>query len=106
MRATYLALCAAFAGLACGACPFSELKRSGVLSEDDIAQFEAVKRNPKAAEALVKAHQAEKREAAAEPNPASIVGPILNGVLDLPLGGGLRKCPIPQVVYAPHLTLQ
>ena len=89
MRATYLVLSTAFAGLACGACPFAELKRSGVLSEDDIAKFEAVKRNPKAAEALFKAHQAEKRE----PGPQSgIIGPILNGTLDLPNGGGLRKC--------------
>ncbi|MCJ1449873.1 hypothetical protein MMC28_000201 [Mycoblastus sanguinarius] len=86
MRATYLVLSTAFAGLACGACPFAELKRSGVLSEDDIAKFEAVKRNPKAAEALFKAHQAEKRE----PGPQSgIIGPILNGTLDLPNGGGL-----------------
>ena len=64
MRATYLLLSAAFAGLSYGACPFAELRRSGVLSEDDIAKFEAVKRNPKPAETLFNAHQAEKREPA------------------------------------------
>ena len=88
MKATYLVLSAAFAILTYGACPFAELRRSGVLSEDDIAKFEAVKRNPKAAETLFKAHQAKKREPAPQPG---LIGPIVNGILDLPLGRGLRK---------------
>ena len=71
------------------------MKRSGLLSEEDVAKFEAVKRDPKAAEALFQAHQAEKREAAAEPEPAAggLIGPTLNGLLDLPFGGGLREAP-------------
>lgn len=88
MKAAYLVLSAAFAVLAYGACTFTELRRSGVPSEDDIAKFEAVKRNPKAAETLFKAHQAKKREPVPQPG---IIGPIVNGILDLPLGGGLRK---------------
>ena len=102
MRATYLVLSAAFAGLAYGACPFAELRRSGVLSEDDIAKFEAVKRDPKAAETLFKAHQAEKREPAPQ---SGIIGPIVNGILDLPYGGGLRKCFILPNSYARQLRL-
>ena len=67
------------------------MKRSGVLSEEDVAKFEAVKRDPKAAEELFQAHQAERREAAPEPADGGIIGPTLNGVLDLPYGGGLRE---------------
>ena len=102
MRATYLVLSAAFSGLAYGACPFAELRRSGVLSEDDIAKFEAVKRDPKAAEMLFKVHQAEKREPAPQ---SGIIGPIVNGILDLPYGGGLRKCFILPKSYARQLRL-
>ena len=102
MKATYLVLSAAFAGSAYGACPFAELKRSGVLSEDDIAKFEAIKRDPKAAEALFKAHQAEKREPAPQ---SGIVSPILNGVLDLPLGGSLREYFLLPKSYARQLRL-
>lgn len=67
------------------------MKRSGLLSEEDVAKFEAVKRDPKAAEELFQAHQAEKREAAPEPAAGGIIGPTLNGLLDLPFGGGLRE---------------
>ena len=102
MRATYLVLSTAFAGLAYGACPFAELKRSGFLSEDDIAKFEAVKRDPKAAETLFKAHQVEKREPAPQ---SGIIGPIVKGILDLPYGGGLRKCFIFPKSYARQLRL-
>ena len=102
MKATYFLLSAAFAGCAYGACPFAELRRSGFLSEDDIAKFEAVKRDPKAAEALLKAHQAEKREPAPQ---SCIIGPILNGVLDLPLGGGLREYFLLPNSYARQLRL-
>ncbi len=102
MKATYLVLNAAFAGLAYGACPFAELRRSGFLSEDDIAKFEAVKRDAKAAETLFKAHQAEKREPAPQ---SGIIGPIVNGILDLPYGGGLRKCSIYPNSYARQLRL-
>ena len=74
------------------ACPFEELHRAGVLSSDDAAKFEAVKRDPRAAEVLLKLHR---REAEPGPAPASqsggLIGPVVNGILDLPLGGGLCK---------------
>lgn len=71
------------------ACPLAEMKRSGVLSEADAAKFEAVKRDPKAAEELLKAHQARDAMPNAEPEPQ---GGLLGG--DLPLGGGLSNLPI------------
>ncbi|KAI9696140.1 MAG: hypothetical protein M1820_008281 [Bogoriella megaspora] len=73
------------------ACPFAELHKAGLLSPDDAAKFEAVKRDPAAAEILFQAHQAHRREAAPEPAPQNggLIGPIVDGVLDLPLGGGL-----------------
>ena len=73
------------------ACPFELLKRSGLLSEEDTAKFEAVKRDPKAAETLF---EARRRDA----NPqllSGLTGPISNGILDLPLGGGLCKSSYP-----------
>ena len=88
MKASLLALTAALAATSDAACPFELMKRSGILSDEDLAKFDAVKRNPEAAEALYQAH---KREAAPEPAPQGIIGPILGGALDLPLGGGLRK---------------
>ena len=94
MKTAYLALGAGLVAGAFGGCPFELLKRSGKLTEADLAKFEAVKRDPKAAEALFQAH---KREAAPDPSPAGVVGPIVSGVLDLPNGGGLRKPLIPKV---------
>ena len=88
MKTAYLTLGVGFVTRAFAACPFEMLKRSGVLTEGDLAKFEAVKRDPKAAEVLSQAH---KREAAPDPSPAGIIGPVVSGVLDLPYGGGLRK---------------
>ena len=67
-------------------CPYAELYSTGLLSKDDAAKFEAVKRDPKAADALLKAHKR-------EPSPQSggLIGPIVGGLLDLPLGGGLCR---------------
>ena len=93
MKSFYISLVAVFPSVVLGGCPFAELKRSGVLSEEYIQKFEAVKRDPRAAEALFQAHQATKRAAAPEPASGGIIGPIVNGVLDLPYGGGLRKAP-------------
>ena len=76
-------------------CPFAELKRSGVLTDEDWANFEQVKRDPAAAGAFVNAHQAkinvEKRDEKLQPEERGLVGPTLGGILDLPLGGGLRE---------------
>ena len=94
MKTTYLILSAGLVSRAFGACPFELLKRSGALNEADLAKFESVKRDPKAAEALFQAH---KREAAPDPSPAGVLGPIVSGILDLPYGGGLRKLPTPKI---------
>lgn len=88
MKTAYLTLIAGLVARAFAACPFEMLKRSGVLTEADLAKFEAVKRDPEAAEVLFQAH---KRKAAPNPSPAGVIGPIVSGVLDLPYGGGLRK---------------
>ena len=104
MKLSLLIASTAYAVAALAACPFAEFRRT--LSEEDNAKFEAVRRDPKAAEALLKeyqaqkrqeAHQALKREAAPAPDPdpyqSSVIGPRqLGGLLDLPLGGGLREC--------------
>jgi hypothetical protein len=72
------------------ACPFALLKRAGLLSDDDAAAFDLVKRDPEAAESLIARHHAR----AAEANADKLIGPRqLGGLLDLPLGGGLRKFP-------------
>jgi hypothetical protein len=59
------------------ACPFEELRRSGMLSVEDTAKFDAVKRNPAAAEEYLNRH---KREAAAEKEKRQ---DLLGGLLDL-----------------------
>ena len=87
MKTSLLALTAGLASVSYAVCPFELMRRSGLLSEDDLAKFDAVKRDPEAAEELFQAH---KREAAPEPVPDNIIGPILGGALDLPFGGGLR----------------
>lgn len=72
-------------------CPFSLLKRAGLLSEDDEAKYDAVKADSRVAEELFRAHHAqaarqEKRSA------TELIGPRSDdGLLDLPLGGGLRE---------------
>ncbi|KAG8525340.1 uncharacterized protein KY384_008984 [Bacidia gigantensis] len=93
MKATYFIIGIAFSHVATCGCPFADLaKRSGGLTEDDRAKLEQVRRDPSQAEALFKAHQAKKRAPTPQPQ-GGIIGPILGGVLDLPLGGGLRKLP-------------
>ena len=88
MKTSFLALIAAIEAFADAACPFELMKRSGILTDDDLAKFDFVKQNPEAAEALFRAHT---REAKPEPAPqGGIIGPILGGALDLPFGGGLR----------------
>ena len=79
------------------ACPFEMLKRAGLLSDSDIEKFEAVKRDPQAAEALFEAHR---REAEPQPEPG-LPGPASSSLLDLPLGGGL--CKLPHTIYCPEL---
>ena len=93
MKTYHFILGAGLAATAYGvACPFEEMKRIGLLSKEDIAKFEAVKRDPKAAETLIRAHR---REAEPEPQAVGgIIGPLVNGLLDLPYGGGLRKFPM------------
>lgn len=95
MKTYHFILGAGLAATAYGvACPFEEMKRIGLLSKEDIAKFEAVKRDPKAAETLIRAHR---REAEPEPEPQAIggnIGPLVNGLLDLPYGGGLGKFPM------------
>lgn len=91
MKATYIAVGASILTTAFALCPFEAMKRSGMLTEADLAKFEAVKRDPGAAEELFNAYNKKKRAASPEPAPAGVIGPIVNGVLDLPLGGGLRK---------------
>lgn len=72
-------------------CPFSLLKRAGLLSADDEAKYDAVKADSTLADELFRAHHAqsarqEKRSA------TELIGPRSDdGILDLPLGGGLRE---------------
>lgn len=65
---------------AAAACPFSLLKRAGLLNKKDEAAYDAVKADPKAAEELFASH-----------NYARDSDASLGGLLDLPLGGGLGK---------------
>lgn len=93
MKLSILASAAVFAGYASGAaCPFQLMKRAGLLDPEIIASFEGVDKDPKIAENLLKArswtgeHQGTKR------SPETLIGPRdVNGLLDLPLGGGLCR---------------
>lgn len=67
---------------AAAACPFSLLKRAGLLNKKDEAAYDAVKADPKAAEELFASHNH---------NHARDSDASLGGLLDLPLGGGLGK---------------
>ena len=82
----------AFAGYAAAAaCPFQELKRSGILSGKDIAKFEAVKRDPKVADELFAAHQASApKNSKRTPQLLDALGGALTDVTNA-LGGGLGK---------------
>ena len=91
MKTSFLALVAVLANASYAACPFELIKRSRILTNNDLAKVDAVKRDPEAAEALFQAH---KRDAAPEPALDDIIGPILGGALDLPLGGRLPKSPL------------
>ena len=68
------------------ACPYELLKRSGLLSEDDTAAFEAVKRDPSEAEALFEAHR---RKVEGAPEGKLPKRSASDSILDLPFGGGL-----------------
>ena len=74
MKIAYFVLGAALTARAFAACPFEVLKRAGKLTEADLANLEAVKRDHEVAEEIFQAH---KREAAPEPSPAGVVGPIV-----------------------------
>lgn len=101
MKLPSLLLGAVLIAQAFGACPFEQPKRSGLLTEEDLEKFESVRRDPRAAEALV---QARNREASPQPAAGGIIGPILNAKLDLPYGGGLCGCPIVVGIIPTNLT--
>lgn len=109
MRAHVLTVTALASYAAAAACPFQALKRSGALSDEDLAKFEAVKRDPKLAEELFAAHgssDAAAEDAKSKRNPDSI-SDLLDGLTSglaegleditnltagvLTLGGGLGK---------------
>ncbi|KZF25187.1 hypothetical protein L228DRAFT_280444 [Xylona heveae TC161] len=66
------------------------MRRAGLLSAEDAAKFDAVRRDPRAANVLFEAHR---REVDPDSSPAAepeLVGiRKRDGLLDLPLGGGL-----------------
>jgi hypothetical protein len=87
MKLLSVAFVAGFIGLAQGtACPFSLLKRAGILTDADAAKFEAVKRDPAAAEALFQEYQRQEANEKREPQSSGLLGGLLG---ELPLGGGL-----------------
>lgn len=65
---------------AAAACPFSLLKRAGLLNKRDEAAYDAVKADPKAADEIFASH-----------NHARDSDKFTRGLLDLSLGGGLCK---------------
>ena len=73
--------------VACTPCPYAELHKAGLLNPADAAKFEAVRRYPRAAEHMLYAHLHRRDESETE----SLLGPTIEGVLDLPSGGGLHK---------------
>ena len=68
------------------ACPYELLRRSGLLSEDDAAKFDAIKRDPAAAEDLFREHR--RRELTTEYE-AETKRLDSRQLLPLPFGGGL-----------------
>lgn len=72
------------------ACPYAEAFKSGLLDRDLAYKYEAVKHDPENAARLIGAHHQAKRADPQQGGLAGLVGPIVDGVLDLPLGGGLR----------------
>ena len=72
------------------ACPFSEAHRAGLLDRSLADKFEAVQKDPRNADRLIGArHAGAKRQDPQQGGVAGLVGPIIDGVLNLPLGGGL-----------------
>ena len=70
-------------------CPFSLLKRAGLLQRDDEAAFDAVRANPRQVDAILKSHY---QKRSGTPHTEKLHGPrSADGLLDLPLGGGLCK---------------
>jgi len=76
------------------ACPFGAVAEAGLLSDEDLAKYKAVKRDGIASEPFTSSH---KKDATAEAHNA-LSGRGANGLLPitlpglaLPLGGGLRK---------------
>lgn len=73
------------------ACPYGEAFKAGLLDRDLADKFEAVRRDPQNADKIIGDHQEQvKRSDPQQGGLAGLVGPIIDGVLDLPLGGGLR----------------
>lgn len=97
MKSSTILSILSFGQAALAGCPFQQLRDTGMLSEREYELFQAVKRDPKAAEELFGKFQArdadaekrseEKREAA--PEPQLLPGLDLGGLLDI--GGGLCK---------------
>lgn len=72
------------------ACPYAEAHKAGLLDRDLADKFEAVRNDPGNAHKIIGEHQANaKRADPQQGGLAGLVGPIIDGVLDLPLGGGL-----------------
>lgn len=72
------------------ACPFSEAHRAGLLDRNLADKFEAVQKDSRNADRLIGArHAGAKRQDPQQGGVAGLVGPIIDGVLNLPLGGGL-----------------
>lgn len=89
MRSQVLYILALAGYATAAACPFHDLAKSGALSDSDLAKYEAVKRDPKAAEALFAAHQSE--AANVKPQKRQLLsglGALLSNVTN-DLGGGL-----------------
>ena len=92
MKTITILSAAAFVGQAYGAaCPYELLHRSGLLSEGDAEKFEAVKRDPTKAETLFRAHRRKDGDTPEAPSADLAERGPADGILDLPLGGGLRK---------------
>lgn len=72
------------------ACPYAGAHKAGLLDRDLADKFEAVRNDPDNAHEIIGEHQAKTRRADPDQGGlAGLVGPIIDGVLDLPLGGGL-----------------
>lgn len=78
---------AALMGFASAACPYQFMKRAGFLDEETLAKFDEYKRDPKFAESIE-----EETHSKQQKRSDTLIGPRSDdGLLDLPLGGGLCK---------------